>query len=249
MLIENMRSGGGKLIRVAVVDDQEDMLEAMVRQVGEGLREQALGFEVTAYLSGEALLKADKNFTIIFLDIQMKGISGMETAKRLRQKGVDSFLVFVTVLNEYVYDAFEVEATDYLLKPVDPQRLCRVLDRICRNIREREKKVLRISSKGNTYKSVPFDDLYYCEAVNHKVVIHAKGTVIDCHMKLEELEKRLEGFCFKCHRSYLVNPAMVCGYEDGLALLENGERIPVSRLRLQEFSEMMLRYMKQKGGA
>lgn len=235
------------MIRVAICDDERQVVEELSEKVKEYLTKTHVSFELFTFQRGSALLESSRQFDLIFLDIQMDGESGMETARRLRETGREAFIVFITVLSEYVYDAFEVQASDYLLKPVDEQRFWRTMERICRNLQEREKSSLIISSKGNTCRAVLLREIYYCEAVNHKMHIHRKNSVLECYMKMQELECRLDGRFFKCHRSYLVNLEYVCGYEEGLAILENGERVPVSRLRIQEFSKMMLQYMKERG--
>lgn len=232
---------------IAIVDDEINELNALSDKVKSYAEKQSISCQISTYTSGSELLKANQHFDLIFLDIQMQGLSGMETAKKLRFDGIGSYIVFVTVLQEYVFDAFEVEASDYLLKPVDGNRFSRMMDRICGSLQERGKRSLIISSKGNTCKSILLQDILYCEAVNHKINICTKTEAHECYFKIEELERQLDDRFFKCHRSYLVNLDYVCGYQDGLALLEIGQKIPVSRLRGQEFSMKILQHMKRKG--
>lgn len=234
-------------MHIAIVDDEIAEINNLSNKVKAYLDKLPLKYEIFVFTSGEELLKADCTFDVVFLDIQMKELSGMAAAKKLRSAGVDSFIVFVTVLQEYVFDAFEVSASDYLLKPVEDARLARLMDRICQSISEREKSSLAIFSRGNNCTTISLHDILYCEAVNHKINIHTKNQIHDSTFKIEQLEARLDYRFFKCHRSYLVNLDYVCGYKDGLAHLENGEKIPVSRLRGQEFALKILQYMKKKG--
>ena len=161
----------------------------------------------------------------------------MDVAKTLRQGGVKSAIIFITVLHEYVYDAFEVEASDFLLKPLNDLRFSRTMDRIY--------KCLSLISKGNTCRLLRLKDIYYCEAINHRIEIHMNGIVHECTLKIKELSQQLDSRFFLCHRSYFVNLDFVVGYADGQAILMNGEKIPVSRLRGQEFSKAVLRRMKE----
>lgn len=232
---------------IAIVDDEINEINKLSDKIKSYMEKVSFPYHIFIYTSGLELLKTNRAFDLIFLDIQMAGLSGMETAHKLRCEENNSFIVFVTVLQEYVYDAFEVTASDYLLKPVDDSRFNRMMDRVCNRVQEREKSSLIISSRGNTCKAISLDDILYCEAVNHKLNIHTQTNTHDCSFKIEELEVRLDMRFFKCHRSYLVNLDYVCGYKDGLALLENGEKIPVSRLRGQDFSLKILQHMKRKG--
>lgn len=234
-------------MEIAIVDDQTSerkLLSDKVKLYSEKLPGPC---RIFTYTSGWELIKANRPFDVIFLDIQMQDLSGIEVAKKLRLAGNTCYIVFVTVLQEYVYDAFEVQATDYLLKPVDDNRFCRMMDRIYSSLQGRGKNSLIVSSKGNAFQSILLGDILYCEAVNHKINIYTKAGVQACSFKIEELERRLDDRFFRCHRSYLVNLEYVCGYRDGLAALENGGKIPVSRLRGQAFSLKMLQHMKQKG--
>ena len=101
--------------------------------------------------------------------------------------------------------------------------------------------------RGTGCEVVPLSDIVYCEVLGRKVYLHKKdGAVIDYYHKLEDLERRVDGRFFKCHRSYLVNLDYVRGCRDGQVLLSQGEAIPVSRLRERELTQALLRHMKER---
>ncbi len=233
------------MIDIAIVDDNTNDRADLSQRVEAYLKERAMLFSVHVFACGADLLNCTRDFDLVFLDIQMDGISGIETAEKLRAHGTTGHIVFVTVLNEYVFDAFDVEASDYLLKPIDNQRFERMMNRICSSLQKTSKPGLLITSRGNTCSLLAFDNIFFCEAVNHKMMIHTRDEVFECYLKTEELRSRLDDRFFQCHRSYLVNLKHVCGYGNGLALLENGEKVPVSRLRAREFSQKLLQYMKE----
>jgi DNA-binding LytR/AlgR family response regulator len=233
-----------EIIDIAIVDDDPEVLMDLSRSVTAYMNRRSLPFSVRTFTSGMELLSHIQYFDVVFLDIQMDGISGMEAAKKLRMDERARCIVFITILREYVFDAFDVEAFDYLLKPIDGERFHRMMDRICRHFHERKESGLLISSRGNNFKSVSFSDIIYCEAMNHKVLIRTKGSRLECCLKINDLKIRLDNRFFQCHRSYFVNMGYVCGYEGGFALLKNGEEIPVSRLRAGDFSRKMLHYMR-----
>ena len=176
----------------------------------------------------------------------MEQPDGMETARLLRRRGDHSLLVFVTVLKELVFDAFQVEAYDYLLKPLDSARFKQTMDRVLRALEQRTAGDIVIQ-RGTGCEVVPLSDIVYCEVLGRKIYLHkSDGTVSDYYDKLEDLERRVDGRFFKCHRSYLVNLDYVRGCQDGQVMLSQGERIPASRLRERELTQALLRYMKER---
>ena len=102
--------------------------------------------------------------------------------------------------------------------------------------------------KGYESNIISFDDIVFCEIIDRKIYLHLKlGEVIDYYDKIENLETKLDGRFFKCHRSYLINLQYLKSYKAGQAYLTNGETIPVSRLRGDEFSTVILQYVKERG--
>lgn len=235
------------MIKIAIVDDERTVLSELTQKIKGYFAEKDISYTIETFLCGTDLLQHKESFHIIFLDIQMDDLSGMDAARQLRQNGASGFIVFITALQEYVYDAFEVDASDYLLKPIDIGRFTRTMDRIYHNIQNADMGSLLIPSRGNTYQTLLFREIYYLEAVNHRIEFYTCNAVYKGYFKLAELAERLDGRFFQCHRSYFVNLDYVCGYENGLALLNNGKQIPVSRLRAHEFSRAVLCYMKEKG--
>jgi DNA-binding LytR/AlgR family response regulator len=173
----------------------------------------------------------------------MEGIDGMSAAKKLRENDQDCFFIFVTAFSDYVFEAFEVRATNYLIKPVATEKLYDTLQRIFRYMEQSEKQYLTVQ-QGQWRMVVKLADIFYCEVIRRKVYIHTKSKVIDYYDKIEDLANHLPENFFRCHRSYLINLQYVCAYENGAVELENGETVPMARQRQQEFSEAMLSYMK-----
>ena len=223
------------------------MAREIADQLASYMKETAGGYSVECFSSGYALLKSSEEFDVIFLDIQMERPDGMETARLLRQRDNHSLLVFVTVLKECVFDAFQVEAYDYLLKPLDSARFRRTMDRALGWL-ERDAAKNLVIQRGSGCQVILLSDILYCEVLGRKIYLHKKdGMVVDYYDRLEDLEQRVDSRFFKCHRSYLVNLDHVGGCQDGQVLLQNGERIPVSRLRERELTQALLRHMKERG--
>ena len=236
------------MIKFAICDDEPLMAQELAGHLGEYMKEKSItAYSVSSFHDGRALLDAIDRFDVIFLDIQMEQPDGMETARLLRRRGDHSLLVFVTVLKELVFDAFQVEAYDYLLKPLDSARFHQTMDRVLRSLGQRTAENIVIQ-RGTGCEVVLLSDIVYCEVLGRKIYLHkSDGTVSDYYDKLEDLERKVDGRFFKCHRSYLVNLDYVRGCQDGQVLLFQGERIPASRLRERELMQALLRYMKERG--
>lgn len=234
------------MIQCAVCDDEPYMAREIAGQLTAYLADRGIsGGPTRHFSSGSELLACGDDFDVIFLDIQMAPPDGMETARRLRQRGSGALLIFVTVLREMVFDAFSVEAFDYLVKPIEPERFRHVMDRVMLRLRH-DRLVLR---SGNACEVIPLKDIAYCEVQGRKLYVHQRsGRVTDAYGRLEALTKAVDGRFFRCHRSYLVNLDFVRGCRDGLITLAQGEKIPVSRLRQEALLQALLLHMKGKGG-
>lgn len=235
------------IIKFAICDDEP----LVVQELGDCLssymeEKQITSYAVSSFSSGRSLLEHG-GFDVIFLDIQMERPNGMETARLLRRRGERGLLIFVTALREYVFDAFEVEAYDYLVKPLDGAHFRRTMDRALKLLEQRAAKVLVIR-RGTGCEAVPLSDIVYCEVLGRKVHIHKRdGTVIDYYDRLEDLERRVDRRFFKCHRSYLVNLDYVRGCQSGQVTLPQSGTVPVSRLRERELTQAFLRRLKERG--
>lgn len=237
------------MLHFAVCDDEPYMLDQLSARVEDCLVQlDCRDFRISRFSSGRTLLEAGERFDLIFLDIQMAPPDGMETAGALRRRGDGCLVVFLTVLQERVFDAFEVRAFDYLVKPADPARLRRTLERALEDLERRRARTLLIQ-RGTAREVVPLDEIAYCEVMGRKVYLHLEGGgVVDYYDKLTDLERRLGSGFFRCHRSYLVNLDHIRGCGGGLVTLSRGGVVPVSRLREGELTQALLRRMRERGG-
>lgn len=233
------------MINIAVCDDEPFMAEALEKKVHSFFKSENIEICLSQFTSGRSLLLCDKVFDIVFLDIQMSELDGMETAEILRGRGYKGILIFITVLEEMVFRSFEVQAFDYLVKPVKGEYFEKMMRRLLTHLKDDAEGTLLVRT-GSEYTIVPFDEISYCEAMNRKILLHLNNeNVIEYYDKIENLEKKLDRHFFRCHRSYLINLKYLRGCKQGTACLKNGEMIPVSRLRREELSAAIMRYMKE----
>lgn len=235
------------MIRIAICDDETYMADKVKAMVSDFFGKKNLETEISCFSGGRDMLKYDKDADIVFLDIRMAGIDGMETARRLRRSQFKGYLIFITVLEEMVFEAFEVQPYDYLVKPIEGKRFEKTMERLYLSMKNTGDVNLLIQ-RGYESSIISFDDIVFCESIDRKIYLHLKSsTVIDYYERIENLEKKLDKRFFRCHRSYLINLDYLKSYKKRMAYMESGEEIPVSRLRGREFSEVILKYMKGSG--
>ena len=232
------------MIHIAICDDEKHMSDHIRSMVSDFFRKKNREISLRTFLSGEELLNYEGQIDILFLDIQMKDIDGMETARRLRADKFQGFLIFITVLKEMVFQSFEVQAYDYLVKPVEEKQFERTMERLLASMHSVGEDSLLVQ-KGYEGRIIRKDEIVFCEIIDRKIYLNlVSGEVLDYYERIENLETKLGDHFFRCHRSYLINLKHLKGYKNGTAYMDNGKEVPVSRLRSKEFSRVVLQYMK-----
>ncbi len=234
------------MIRIAVCDDEKYMSDKVRKMVSDFFHKKNIEIMILQFSTGEDLLKYDQTIDIIFLDIQMKDIDGMETARKLRSCKFKGYLIFITILKEMVFQAFEVQAYDYLIKPLKEKDFEKTMERLLLSMQNAKEANLLIQ-RGYETRIIPLEDIVFCEIIDRKIYLHLiSSEVIDFYDRIENLEAKLNNRFFRCHRSFLINLRYLKSYKNGIAYMENGKEIPVSRLRSKEFSNIILQYMKNR---
>lgn len=230
-------------MNIAVVDDEKLIL----KQIGGLIEKQMPDCCLDTYVTGDELLGAGKRFDIVFLDIQMDGMDGIETAKRLRKRQDDIVLIFVTGNREYVFDALDLYAFHYLLKPVDENKFREVLERAAEEVaKKKEKRFLFLKKRNLTLDQA---DILYIESRAKKVEIHTDGfkDIIEIYATMEELEGQLGEDFYRCHRSYIVNMAHITEYDNGTITITNGDNVYLTKKKYGDFVKTYMWYL-QNGG-
>ena len=232
------------MIRIAICDDEKHMSDHIRSMVLNFFRKKNREIILRMFSGGEELLSYNGQIDILFLDIQMKDMDGMETARKLRAGRFRGVLIFITVLKEMVFQSFEVQAYDYLVKPVDKKQFEKTMERLYASMQNASEDSLLVQ-KGYEGRIIPKDEIVFCEIIDRKIYLNlASGEVVDYYERIENLETKLDNRFYRCHRSYLINLKHLKGYKNGTACMDNGKEIPVSRLRSKEFSGVVLQYMK-----
>lgn len=205
--------------------------------------------QVSYYCSGKQLLAERQRFDILFLDIQMSDMNGMELARTLRERKEGTVLIFVTALKEYVFEAFDVSAFHYLLKPLAKDKFNSVfqeaLKEAVKRARNREE-TLFFQTKSRSFILLK-NEILYVENCRRKVDIHTLRRTETIYATMAHMEALLGGGFYRCHRGYLVNMAYIAQYSADSILLHNGETIYLSKEKYNDFVTAYMNYLKQEG--
>ena len=234
------------MISIAIVDDEKIIREQIKFFVEKKQTESV----IDTYSSGEELLMVNKRYDIVFLDIQMDGINGIDTAKALRQKTEDTVLIFITGIKEYVFDAFDVAAFHYLIKPIEELKFSLVYEKAILEVRKKKQHNIGQLFVKTRSRNVTLEqrDILYIESRAKKVEIHTRTDIIEAYAGIGELEKQLSKNFYRCHRGYLVNMAFISEYSSDSITLNNGEKIILTKEKYGEFVKVYMRYLKNGGG-
>ena len=181
----------------------------------------------------------ETHYAVVFLDILMNGLNGLETARQLRKTSPEVLLVFVTTEADYAIEGYEVEAAGFLIKETAYQksRLIRLMNRLQQRLQQDE--ILDFSDHNVSIQLV-IKEILYIEVLDHQMVFHIKkGDTYSLRMTMEEIKARLpqDGRFFECHRGILINLDAVSALKGQVVLMENSDTLPVSRRRRSELEK------------
>ena len=251
-------------VKIMICDDDKSMQEIMRQKIEKICEDAKAACSIVCCDSGEEVLREELAPDILFLDIQMPEKSGMEIAEELRRKRCKTILIFVTALSEYVYDAFDVGAFHYLVKPFNDEKLREVLCRALQQYEEwhdadghaagqgeaqeagqtKQPETILIK-KGGVSMKVLLDDIIYAEVFNRKVMLHTTREDIEYYGKLTELSEKAGEDFYRTHRAYLVNLKYVEKYNATTIWLERGTAL-VSKKQFPGFVRRYMQYISGK---
>ncbi|TGY97989.1 response regulator transcription factor [Petralouisia muris] len=238
-------------MQIAVCDDEKEIRDMFAQEIGKLYPEA----DLSLYQSGEELLLSGGEPDILLLDIQMPGKNGMETAKELRRKNKKAIIIFVTALDDFVFQAFDVGAFHYLVKPLDGRKFSEVLLNAVKQFedrkkldgasRKRELPSLMITT-GGKHITVNLEDIVYAEVFDRKVILHTMDSDIEYYGKMRELEEKAGDEFYRTHRSFLVNFGYIRKYDATTVYLKKGQAL-MAKQNYQGFVKSYLRYNQRKG--
>lgn len=236
------------MVRTVLCDDNPQVLDYYENLLREAAAENHIEIKINRYESGEQLLfmlSDNPNAAdILYLDILMGKLNGIDTARKLREIGCMAQIIYLTTSDEYVFEAFDVEPYYYIVK--DDMSVWKFKDIFCRAVdavQRREEDYIMVTYGATTVK-LALDSIYYFEVRNRLVTVHTKDSDIDYYSRLEDVELSLAGRGFaRVHRSYLVNCHHIQKLTRSTVLLSDGTELPVSVKYTQDVQDQFSRYL------
>ncbi len=234
-------------MNVLIAEDEVQYANTLKQYLERFCTENNLTCNIEIYNNGADLVEHYvPKWDIVFLDIDMPGMNGISVAKSIRETDTTVGIMFVTNLAQYAIKGYEVQALDYILKPVSYYAISMKLKRIIGMLTNNNSKSILLNKDGDVYK-MNINDIYYVEVVNHSIIYHTTDGLIKYtgNNSLTKISKELENYGFvRCHNSYLINLRHVNGLiEDNVQVA--GERIPVSRNKKKDLMEALLAMVKK----
>ena len=230
-------------IQVAIIEDEKPaarLLEGMIKK----LRPQWDIIKIPGSIeSSVAWFASHPHPDIVFLDIYMEKMLGIDVARELRRLHYAGEIVFLTATSDFAVDSYEVQAGGYLLKPHSYEKLCMVMDRV---LSACDINTYQIQRRGVVTR-IPYHEILYVESRNTRCLLHRKGGgTYTMYKKLGEIEEELYDPRFlRCHQSYLVNMAYVQNADHQFTLF-TGDIVLIRQRNLKEIRNRYLDYLKQK---
>lgn len=230
-------------MRIAVVDDDRNDRERLLAYIRDYFRETKGEYETTVFEDAVTFLKEYAyTFDFIILDIDMPGISGIEAAKKLRERDPFITLMFVTNMPQYAIEGYAVEAVDYVLKPLSYPDFRLKMIKAERYIRRNADAMLTLQTPEGV-RRCRVSDILYVESRLHYLYYHTQSGVIRVRGKMSDVAQDLMPYHFaRSGESYMVNLVHLVSMQ-GNEIVVGSERLPVSRGRKAEFRAAFTRYM------
>lgn len=234
------------MIRIAIVEDDPKATEHLKDCLNKFENEQNVAIRATAFVNGTSFLySSEKIFDLVFMDIDMPGMNGLEVSRRLREQDENISIVFLTNLKQYAISGYKVNALDFLVKPLTYLSFETVMKKFLKHIQKKESGGKIFIKSSYCMKRVLIDDIDYIDVYLHEITIHQRnGEEEKTWGNLSDYEKLLPADRFtKCSGHCIVNLDCVKKIEGSVLTLESGRQIPVSRNKKSGLITAFMRYI------
>lgn len=235
------------MVRIAMVEDEAAVREQLQGYIQRYTRQYGTKFAVTEFSDGVEILDAYRPvYDIVLLDVEMKHLDGMETARRIRELDRDVVLLFITNMAQYAIKGYAVGALDYVLKPVPYFAFSQQLQKAEEKLRRRARHYLAVPVEGGL-RRLDTAQIYYMESESHRVHFYTEEGEFAAPGALKTFEEKLADLPFaRCNSGYLVNLAQVKSVQQGLAQVGPYE-LQVSRPKRKSFLAALADYIGGEG--
>ena len=230
-------------MKIAIVEDTEEDFSDLKKQLNDYAIDHQLSFELTRYQDALMFLSEySMQYDCVFMDIMAPGANGMDETKKLRTFDPQLPVIFVTRLEQYAVQGYSVDAFDYIVKPINRERMIRVMDRLRERMESKHQKTIFVKGSDSVIR-IPIELLYYVAVNGHKVCYHTSFGCFETWDSMKEVEKTLQGCDFiRISSGYLVNMQYIT-YIRGMDLSVGQDILPISRRKKTEVLDQINRYL------
>lgn len=230
------------MINLAIVEDEDSYADQLTEYIEKYQSESGNMFKITRFKDGDEITHGYKPvFDIILMDIEMKLMDGMTAAEEIRLLDNEVAIMFITNMTNYAIRGYQVDALDYVLKPVSYFAFSQKLERAISKIKK-SSNIISIDLPSGV-KKLAIDTIFYIESEGHSLNFHTSGGDFTIRAKLSDFEVQLTPYnFFRSNKGYLVNLRYVDGVENGACLIA-GKQLLISRARKNDFMSALTNYM------
>lgn len=234
--------GTQEVIRIAIVEDEKLYVKQLLDYLEQYQQDENETVDIKVYRDGDGITEKYKaQFDIILMDIEMKFVDGMTAAEEIRKVDSEVVIIFITNMPQYAIRGYEVDALDYILKPVSYFSFRQKLNRAVLKLRRRSSKYITVPVKGGMQRMAAAD-IYYIESEGHNLIFHTKEGPVVTSGTMKSVEEILKDLHFsRGNKCYLINLEHVDGVKDKSAVIK-GEKLALSRSGLKSLMQDLTRY-------
>ncbi len=233
------------MIRVALVDDDACDRQSLREYLERYAREHNAVIQVKEFSDGDEIIeKYAANYDMVLMDVVMNYMDGIQAAERIRDMDGEVLILFISNKPQFAWKGYDVEALDYLLKPITYRDFTLRMDRAMARLRRRSPKYLTVPVKGGVQK-LNAQELYYVEVQDHDLVFHTASGNFSSKGTLSEIERRLDlNSFFRCNKCYLINLGQVQSIQ-GCDVVVGGDSLQVSRAKKKALMDALNDYLNK----
>ena len=233
------------MLSIAVVDDEKAFSDRLCRFIQQYTAQNGIQADVTCFEDGMDIAEDFKSkWDIIFLDIQMKLLDGLATARRIRACDSEVIIIFVTTMAQYAINGYEVDAFDYVLKPLEYSQFELRMKKAVKEVEKRKNHTFVYLKKWNDWVKVSTDDILFVEVNGHTLKYVTAEETYEKRAKIGDAEEELSGQPFsRCNLSFLVNLKQIDRISKDTVII-GSHQLPISRNRKKDFLQAFTDYLE-----
>ncbi len=231
------------MYNLAIVEDEDSYAQQLVEFVDRYQAESGKYFKITRFTDGDQIVEGyNGQFDIILMDIEMKLMDGMTAAEEIRKLDQEVVIMFITNMTNYAIRGYQVDALDYVLKPVSYFAFSQKLGRAVGRIKKTSSKIISVDMPSGV-KKVDIDSIFYIESEGHNLKFFTTDGSFSVRARIGDYDEQLSAYnFFRSNKGYLVNLKYVDGVENGSCLIA-GKQLLISRARKNDFMAALTDYM------